>query len=38
MIRFGLADHVITGGVDATITRESCRFCVMRAVDHRHDN
>jgi 3-oxoacyl-[acyl-carrier-protein] synthase II len=33
MIRFGLADHLITGGVDATITPGIMQgFCVMRAV------
>jgi len=33
MIRFGLADHLITGGVDATITPGIMQgFCVMQAV------
>jgi 3-oxoacyl-[acyl-carrier-protein] synthase II len=33
MIRFGLADHLITGGVDATITPGIMQgFCVMRVV------
>jgi 3-oxoacyl-[acyl-carrier-protein] synthase II len=33
MIRFGLADHLITGGVDATITRGIMQgFCVMQVV------
>lgn len=33
MIRFGLADHLISGGVDATITPGIMQgFCVMQAV------
>jgi 3-oxoacyl-[acyl-carrier-protein] synthase II len=33
MIRFGQADHLITGGVDATITRGIMQgFCVMHVV------
>jgi 3-oxoacyl-[acyl-carrier-protein] synthase II len=38
MIRFGLADHLITGGVDATITPGIMQgFCVMRAVSTSHN-
>jgi 3-oxoacyl-[acyl-carrier-protein] synthase II len=38
MLRFGLADHVITGGVDATITPGIMQgFCVMRAVSTSHN-
>src|SRR5205823_14652758 len=33
MIRFGLADHLVSGGADATITPGIMRgFCVMRVV------
>lgn len=33
MIRFGLADHIVTGGTDATITPAVMQgFCVMRVV------
>lgn len=33
MIRFGLSDHLVSGGADATITPAIMRgFCVMRAV------
>ncbi len=39
MIRFGLADHLITGGVDATITPGVMQgFCVMRAVSPSHNS
>src|SRR5919108_617570 len=39
MIRFGLADHLITGGVDATITPGIMQgFCVMRAVSTLHND
>ena len=39
MIRFGLADHVITGGVDATVTPGIMKgFCVMRAVSPSHND
>ena len=38
MIRFGLADHLVTGGVDATITPGIMQgFCVMRAVSTSHN-
>jgi 3-oxoacyl-[acyl-carrier-protein] synthase II len=38
MIRFGLADRLITGGVDATITPGIMQgFCVMRAVSTSHN-
>ncbi len=38
MIRFGLADRLITGGVDATITPGIMQgFCVMRAVSTAHN-
>jgi 3-oxoacyl-[acyl-carrier-protein] synthase II len=38
MIRFGLADHLITGGVDATITAGIMQgFCVMRVVSTAHN-
>lgn len=33
LIRFGVADHLVTGGVDATITPAIMQgFCIMRAV------
>jgi 3-oxoacyl-[acyl-carrier-protein] synthase II len=39
MIRFGLADHLIAGGVDATITPGIMQgFCVMRAVSPSHND
>ena len=39
MIRFGLADHLITGGVDATITPGIMQgFCVMRVVSSSHNS
>jgi 3-oxoacyl-[acyl-carrier-protein] synthase II len=39
MIRFGLADHLITGGVDATITPGIMQgFCVMQAVSTAHNH
>jgi 3-oxoacyl-[acyl-carrier-protein] synthase II len=38
MIRFGLADRLITGGVDATITPGVMQgFCIMRAVSTSHN-
>jgi len=38
MIRFGLADHLITGGVDATITPAiMCGFSIMGAVSSSHN-
>ena len=38
MIRFGLADHMITGGVDATITPGVMQgFCIMQAVSTSHN-
>jgi 3-oxoacyl-[acyl-carrier-protein] synthase II len=39
MIRFGLADHLITGGVDATITPGIMQgFCVMRVISPSHNS
>lgn len=39
MIRFGLADHLITGGVDATITPGIMQgFCVMQAVSTSYND
>jgi 3-oxoacyl-[acyl-carrier-protein] synthase II len=38
MIRFGLAEQLITGGADATITHGIMQgFCVMRAVSGSHN-
>jgi 3-oxoacyl-[acyl-carrier-protein] synthase II len=38
MIRFGLADRLITGGVDATITPGIMQgFCIMQAVSTSHN-
>jgi len=38
MIRFGLADRLITGGVDATITPGVMQgFCIMQAVSTSHN-
>jgi 3-oxoacyl-[acyl-carrier-protein] synthase II len=38
MIRFGLADRLITGGVDATITPAIMQgFCIMQAVSTSHN-
>ena len=38
MIRFGLADHLITGGVDATITPAIMQgFSIMRVVSSSHN-
>jgi 3-oxoacyl-[acyl-carrier-protein] synthase II len=38
MIRFGLADQIITGGADATITPAILQgFCVMQAVSTSHN-
>lgn len=38
LIRFGLADHLITGGVDATITPAIMQgFSIMRAVSSSHN-
>jgi 3-oxoacyl-[acyl-carrier-protein] synthase II len=38
MIRFGLADHLITGGVDSTITPAIMQgFSIMRAVSTSHN-
>lgn len=38
MIRFGLADHLITGGVDATITPAiMAGFSIMRAISSSHN-
>jgi 3-oxoacyl-[acyl-carrier-protein] synthase II len=38
MIRFGIADHLITGGVDATITPGIMHgFCIMRVVSTAHN-
>ena len=38
-IRFGLADHFVTGGADATITPAIMQgFCVMQAVSTSHNN
>src|SRR5919109_1502806 len=39
MIRFGLADHLISGGTDATITPGIMQgFCVMRVVSPSHND
>lgn len=39
MIRFGLADHLVSGGVDATITSAILKgFCVMGAVSTSHND
>jgi len=39
MIRFGLADSLVSGGVDATITPGIMQgFCVMRAVSTAHND
>jgi 3-oxoacyl-[acyl-carrier-protein] synthase II len=39
MIRFGLADHLISGGVDATITPGIMQgFCVMQVVSTLHND
>jgi len=39
MIRFGLAEHMISGGVDATITPGIMQgFCVMRVVSASHNH
>jgi len=39
LIRFGLADHLITGGVDATITPAIMHgFSIMRAVSLSHNH
>jgi 3-oxoacyl-[acyl-carrier-protein] synthase II len=39
MIRFGLADHLISGGVDATITPGIMQgFCVMQVVSTQHND
>ena len=38
LIRFGLADHLVTGGVDATITPAIMQgFSIMRAVSSSHN-
>ena len=38
LIRFGLADRLITGGVDATITPGIMRgFCIMQVVSNSHN-
>lgn len=38
LIRFGLADHLITGGVDATITPAIMHgFSIMRAISSSHN-
>jgi 3-oxoacyl-[acyl-carrier-protein] synthase II len=38
-IRFGLADHFVTGGADATITPAIMQgFCVMQAVSTSHND
>jgi len=38
LIRFGLADHLVTGGVDATITPAIMHgFCIMRAVSSSYN-
>lgn len=38
LIRFGLADHLVTGGVDATITPGIMQgFAIMRAVSSSHN-
>lgn len=38
LIRFGLADHLITGGVDATVTPGIMQgFCIMRVVSTSHN-
>ncbi len=39
MIRFGIADHLVTGGVDATITPGIMQgFCVMQVVSTSHND
>ena len=39
MIRFGMAEHFITGGADATITPAVMQgFCVMQAVSTAHND
>ena len=39
MIRFGLADHLVSGGADATITPGILQgFCVMRVVTASHND
>jgi len=39
MIRFGLADHLVSGGADATITPGIMQgFCVMRVVTASHNH
>jgi 3-oxoacyl-[acyl-carrier-protein] synthase II len=39
MIRFGLAEHLVTGGSDATITPGIMQgFCVMRVVSSSHNS
>jgi 3-oxoacyl-[acyl-carrier-protein] synthase II len=39
MIRFGLTDHLITGGVDSTITPGIMQgFCIMQAVSTSHND
>jgi 3-oxoacyl-[acyl-carrier-protein] synthase II len=39
MIRFGLADHLVSGGADATITPGIMQgFCVMRVVSASHNH
>jgi 3-oxoacyl-[acyl-carrier-protein] synthase II len=39
LIRFGLAEHLVSGGVDATITPGIMQgFCVMRAVSVSHND
>ncbi len=39
LIRFGLADHLVTGGVDSTITPGIMHgFCIMRVVSSSHND
>jgi 3-oxoacyl-[acyl-carrier-protein] synthase II len=39
LIRFGLADHIVVGGADATITPAIMQgFCVMQAVSTSHND
>ena len=39
LIRFGLADHLVAGGVDATITPAVMQgFCIMQAVSTAHND
>jgi 3-oxoacyl-[acyl-carrier-protein] synthase II len=39
LIRFGLADHLVAGGVDATITPAVMQgFCIMQAVATAHND